>query len=190
MCGQAVRVPFSLTGVEKGEACCGESEITGDGDEVARPGPVPADGGSAAQVAERGDGDGEGVGADDVPSHDRGSGSGALVAQPDAELVGPGGGEVGGGCEADEERGGVGPHGGDVGEVLRGGFVADVARTGPVPAEVPSLHEQVGGGNDAAVSGPDDGCVVAGAEQNVLGGGETGGDPSNQPEFTEISDSA
>src|SRR5690606_5418552 len=146
-------------------------------------GPVAADGRDSPQVSQRGDGDGEGVGADDVSAHHRGPGGRALGAQPLAEFLRPGGGQVGGGGEAHEQRGGSGAQGGDVGEVLRGGLVSDVARAGPVPAEVPPLHEQVRGGDDAAVGCGDDGRVVAGAEEDVVGGGESGGGPGGQPEF-------
>ena len=56
---------------------------------------------------------------------------------------------------------GDGAHRRDVGEVLRGGLVADVLGRGPVPAEVPGVDQQVGRGDDAPVRGREHRGVVA-----------------------------
>ena len=56
----------------------------------------------------------------------------------------------------------------DVGEVLRGGPVADVLGRGPVAAEVPALDHEVGRDHDVAGPDPQHGRVVAGTDQHLL----------------------
>lgn len=143
-----------------------------------------------AHVAERGDRDGDGVTANDIASDDGGARDLALVAQAVHQLVRPAGGEFGGDHEAEQERGRDGAHGGDVREVLRGGLAPDVVGRGPVAAEVPPFEEDVRAHDDPAVRRGHHGRVVARAESYGRGGGEPGGELSDEPELAQLADGA
>ena len=88
--------------------------------------------------------------------------------------------------EADRQRGGAAAHRVDVGEVLRGGAVADVGGRGPVAAEVPALDHQVGRDHDVAGLHPQHRGVVAGSDQHVLALREQRGEGVDQPELAGV----
>jgi hypothetical protein len=161
-----------------------------DGDDVARPGPVPGDGLAAAQVAQGGDRDRDRLAARHVPAGHPGAGGAALVADAVHELHGPGDGEFGGDDEGEQQGGGDGAHGGDVGEVLGGGLAADVVGGGPVAAEVAALDEDVRAGDGPPVRGRDQRRVVARAKEHGGSGGDPGGQLPDQPELPEFAHAA
>src|SRR5690606_24238873 len=61
---------------------------------------------------------------------------------------------------------------------------------GPVTPEVPALQQDVGAGHDPAVGRGDHRGVVAGADPDRRSGGETGGELPDEPELTELPNSA
>ncbi len=166
------------------------AQPAGDGDQVARPGAGAGDGGPVAQVAERGDGHGDGVAAHHVAADHRGPRHLALVAQAVHQLHRPGGGQVGGHHQAEQQGGGHRAHGGDVGEVLGGRLAADVVGGGPVAPEVPSLQQDVGAGHHPAVGGGHHGGVVAGSQPHGRGGGEPGRQLPDEPELPQLTHGA
>lgn len=174
--------------LEEGQAGGGVAEAAGDGQEVAGAGSGAGDGGTAVQGAERGHSQDQPVGSGDVSAGDTGAYGGAFVAEAGGEVVEPFDRQVAGEAEADEQRGGFGPHGGDVGEVLRGGLSADVVRTGPIAAEVPTLKKEVRRHDDPPTGSSEHCGVVTRTKQDSRRLWQASDNTCNDPEFAKICD--
>src|SRR5690606_21085358 len=101
--------------------------------------------------------------------------------------------------QRDHEGGRPRPHGGDVGQVRGDRSAADVGGAGPVPPEVPAVHEHVRGDDHPAVGRGQQRRVVAGPEQyqRLPAGGhrrtarlrrQPGGDAGDQSELADRGD--
>ena len=111
---------------------------------------------------------------------------GRLLGDAVGEVERPLHGQVGRGGKADRQRVGRAAHRVDVGQVGRGGLAADVAGRGPLAAEVPALHEQVGRDDDVALRGAEHGGVVTGADVHVGPLGEPTRQHRDQAELPDV----
>ena len=121
------------------------------------------------------------VAADDAGAHQR-----ALVRESLREVQRPRHRQVGRGGEPDGQRGRPPAHRVDVGQVLGGRPVANILGRGPLAAEVPALHHQVGRDDHVTGPDPDYGGVVTGADQDLLALLEEGGEGTDQAELAHV----
>ena len=84
-----------------------------------------------------------------------------------------------------QQAGRVRAHGRQVGQAAGGGLVTGIRTRGPVPAEVPALDQEVGGGHHPAVRGGQYRGIVPDADQRPRPGGQPRGQLPDQTELAE-----
>lgn len=151
---------------------CGESgrrpaEASRDGDPIAGARARAQHRLAAARIAERRHRDHQLGAAHQITARDGRARAPGLGPHAVGEGVDHVDGGIGGAAERHHERRGRRAHRHHIGGVLRDRLPPDIAGAGPVAAEVPALHQHVGGDDEPAVRRRDQRRVVAGAEQHA-----------------------
>ena len=140
------------------------------------------------QVAECGDGDHDLGTLHQVAADDLGTAARRLPPHPLVQRIERRERRVGRAAERDDVTLRTRPHRGDVGAVLRDRLAADLLRRRPVGAEVPALHQHVGGHHHPGVGHRDDGGVVPRPDEHRRPGLAAGGDPVDHRELAQRGD--
>src|SRR5262245_24267004 len=183
-------------GIRPGQSCAQQcqtrrraAERPGHGDYVAWPGTAPGDWCGAGQIAECGDGEHDDVRAARVAACHRRASGGRLIADAADQVKDPADLEITWSGETHEQSSRTRSHGGDVCQISRCCFAANIAGRRPFPAEMPAFNEHVSRRDDATIGCADNGAVIADADNHVRIAGEHFGNGGDQSELTVFGDS-